>query len=301
MKPKSAVLRCNSVSAKDNDGTGSEQWTAIIRPDRPWYAINIRELWQYRDLIFILVRRDFVVQYKQTILGPLWFFLQPLLTTMVLTIVFGNIANIPTDGIPPFLFYLSGTVCWGYFSSCFVQTSDIFGSNAWIFGKVYFPRLAVPVGIIIANVLKFIIQLILFLGFGVFYYMKGAALSPNLWVMALPLMIINMALLGLGWGILFSSLTTKYRDLNQLVGFGVQLWMFATPVVYPLSQVSGKYRILFAFNPMTAVVEGFREAFLGTSSLSPLYVIIGLISTLAILFTGLVLFHRIERTFIDTI
>jgi lipopolysaccharide transport system permease protein len=276
-------------------------WTTVIRPRHPWFNLNLAELWGYRDLIRLFVRRDFVAQYKQTILGPLWFFLQPLFTTIVFTIVFGRIAKIPTDGIPDFLFYLSGTVCWAYFATCLTETSDTFVKHAAIFGKVYFPRLVVPVSIVMVNLFKFLIQFVLFLIFLIYYYQQGATLNPNLGVLALPFLILQMAFLGIGCGILVSSLTTKYKDLSLVVTFGVQLWMYATPVVYPLSQIPEKYRSVFALNPMVAVVEGFRGAFLGTSALTPQYVATSLLVTLTLLFIGLVLFSRVEKTFMDTV
>ena len=252
-------------------------------------------------MIQLFVRRDFVAQYKQTILGPLWFILQPLFTTLVFTIIFGKIAKIPTDGLPQFLFYFAGTICWGYFAECLNQTSQTFLANAGIFGKVYFPRLTVPISKVISYIFKFFIQFAMFLIFLVYYYWQGAPVHPNLGVLALPLIVIQMAFLGIGCGLIVSSLTTKYRDLGLVVSFGVQLWMFATPVVYPLSQIPEKYRIYFALNPMTSVVEGFRAAFLGAGSLSAPYYLLGVLITLAICFVGIVLFNRIEKTFVDTI
>lgn len=300
MKDESSVLRGDTALAA-HGVQESLQWTTIIRPRHPWFHFDFREIWSYLDLIRLFVWRDFVAQYKQTILGPLWFFLQPLFTTIVFTVVFGRIAKIPTDGIPDFLFYLSGTVCWGYFAACLTETSDTFVKNAGIFGKVYFPRLVVPISIGISNIFKFLVQFALFLVFLIYYYSKGAAVTPNLWVMVLPLLIIQMGFLGIGCGILVSSMTTKYRDLSLVVTFGVQLWMYATPVVYPLSQIPEKYRNLFALNPMMAVVEAFRSAFLGTGSLTPQYVAISLLMTVTLLFLGLVLFSRVEKTFMDTV
>jgi len=276
-------------------------WTTIIRPRHPWFSLDFRELWKYRDLIWLFVRRDFVAQYKQTILGPIWFFLQPLFTTIVFTIVFGRIARIPTDEIPDFLFYLSGTVCWSYFAVSLTEISDTFFKNAQIFGKVFFPRLVIPLSIVISNVLKFLVQFCLFaivLGYFVF---QGAHVQPTLWAFALPLLVVQMAFLGLGCGILVSSMTTKYRDLSLLVNFGVQLWMYATPVVYPLSQIPEQYRVYFALNPMTCVVEGFRQIFLGTSSIEAQQVLASWLVTLGLLFLSVVLFSRVEKTFMDTV
>lgn len=278
-----------------------EKWTTIISPSYPWYHLDLAELWRYRDLIFLFVRRDFVAQYKQTILGPIWFFLQPLFTTIIFTVVFGKIAKISTDGMPAFLFYLSGTVCWGYFSVSLQEISNTFISNAGIFGKIYFPRLVIPISIVISNIFKFLIQFVLFLGFLLYYYFQGANLSPSWWVLLLPVLILQMALLGIACGILISSMTTKYRDLSLVVSFGIQLWMFVTPVVYPLSQIPMKYRHYFAANPMAPVLETFRSIFLGTKSLNIEYVILGWLLTLTLLFLGLVLFRKVEKNFMDTI
>jgi len=278
-----------------------QTWTTIIRPRTPWFHLDISELWQYRDLIALFVKRDFVALYKQTILGPLWFFLQPLFTTLVFTIVFGKIARIPTDGMPEFLFYLSGTVCWAYFSGCLTATSATFFKNAGIFGKVFFPRLIVPISVVISSGFKFLIQFALFLGFLAFFYLKGVRLAPNAWSLAVPCLVLQMALLGLGFGILVSAMTTKYRDLSLVVTFGVQLWMYATPVVYPLSQIPEHLRIYFALNPMMSVVEGFRCAFLGVCSLKLEYVVLSWVITLVVCFVGLIMFSRVEKTFMDTV
>jgi len=291
---QAALWACSAE--KDHD-----QWTTIIEPHKPWYKLDLPGLWHYRDLILMFVKRDFVALYKQTILGPLWFFLTPLFTTLVLTIVFGTIARIPTDGIPPFLFYLSGTVCWAYFAGCLLETSNTFVANSHIFGKVFFPRLAIPVGAVISNGLKFAIQFGLFLCFLAYFWWKGASVGLTLWVLALPFVVLQMALLSLGCGILVSSMTTRYRDLAHVVAFGVQLWMYATPVVYPLSQIPEQYRNWYALNPMVAVVETFRLGFIGSSAIEFRQVIISAVVTLGLLVWGLVLFSRVERTFMDTV
>lgn len=278
-----------------------EPWTTIIRPRHHWFDMNVRELWAYRDLILLFVRRDFVSVYKQTILGPLWFLIQPLLTTIVFTIVFGKIVRIPTDGVPDLAFYMAGTVCWGYFAGCLTQTSDIFVVNAAVFGKVYFPRLAVPISLAISGILKFSIQLGLFLIFLLYFHLKGSPVSFSIWALALPALVLQMGLVGMGCGIFVSSLTTRYHDLRLVVAFGVQLWMYATPVVYPLSMVPENLRIFMALNPMVAVVETFRLGFLGVSEVTWTYVAISWAVTLAILFAGLTLFTRIEKNFMDTI
>lgn len=278
------------------------QWTKVIGPKKGWFDINLSNLWNYRDLIMLLVKRDFIAFYKQTILGPLWFLLQPLCTTIVFTIIFGRIAKIPTDGLPQILFYMSGIVIWNYFADCLNKTSDTFVSNAGIFGKVYFPRLAVPVSIVITNLITFAIQFALFLAFlAYFFYYTGSDIRPNLLVLLTPLLLLQMAALGLGLGILISSMTTKYRDLKYVVGFGVQLWMYATPIVYPMSQIPEKWQWLFALNPMSAIVETVRYAFLGAGAIRPLHLALSLVMTSLVLFAGIVMFSRIEKTFMDTV
>lgn len=278
-----------------------DNWTMVISPRRGWLDINLKELWHYRDLILLFVRRDFVAIYKQTVLGPIWFLLQPVFSTVVFTIVFGKIANIPTDGLPPPLFYMAGIVAWSYFSNCLTATSNTFVANASIFGKVYFPRLVIPVSVIITNLMTFVIQFSIFLCFLFFFYLKGVVLKPNLFILLTPYLIIQMGILGLGFGILVSSLTTKYRDLTFVVNFGVQLWMYATPIVYPMSQIPERWQWLFALNPMSVIIETFRYAFLGAGSVKLLYLVISLGVTLAVLAVGIVLFRRIEKTFMDTV
>jgi lipopolysaccharide transport system permease protein len=231
----------------------------------------------------------------------LWYFIQPILTTTVFTIIFGNIAKLSTDGLPPFLFYLAGNTVWGYFSTCLVNTSNTFASNASIFGKVYFPRLTIPISIVISSLFSFGIRLGMFIGFLVYFFFAGAPIQPNLWILLLPILILIMGGLGLGLGIIISSLTTKYRDLQQLVGFGVQLLMYATPVIYPLSSVEGVWRWLLLANPMTAVIETFRLAFLGASSFEPVYLLYSAAVTLAVLLIGLLIFSHVEATFMDTV
>jgi len=282
----------------DND---DPNWTMEIHSHSGWFDTDLSELWRYRDLILLFVRRDFVAYYKQTVLGPLWFLLQPLFTTIVFTIIFSNIAHISTDGVPPFLFYLAGTVGWSYFANCMTQTSNTFIVNAGIFGKVYFPRLVVPISVVISNLFTFAIQFGLFLIFLVFFNLTGSSLEPNVWILIIPLLIVQMAALGLGMGILISSMTTKYRDLALALTFGVQLWMYATPVVYPLSQIPAQWQWLFALNPMTAVIETFRYAFLGSGAIQPWMLGMSLGMTILILAVGIVLFSRMEKTFMDTI
>lgn len=277
------------------------EWTTIIQPRTGWFDINLSDLWRYRDLILLFVRRDFVANYKQTILGPLWFLLHPLLTTLVFTLIFGMVAKISTDGTPRMLFYLSGLVMWNYFANCLIKTSDTFVSHAAIFGKVYFPRLTVPVSTVLTNMLTFCIQFGFFLVLTVVFYMRGAPVRPNLWVLVTPLLLVQMAALGLGVGILVSSMTTRYRDLSFLVSFSVQLWMYATPVVYPMSLVPARWQWLYTLNPMVSIVEAFRHAFLGTGSLNPRVVITSLGITGLLLILGVIFFNRVEKTFMDTV
>ena len=278
-----------------------QQWDMVIKPKSTWYDINLEELWRYRELIGMFVKRDFVTFYKQTILGPLWYIIQPVFTSLIFTVVFGNFAKIPTDDIPPFLFYMAGNIIWGYFAYTLDQTSNTFIANASIFGKVYFPRLTIPVGIIVSGFIQFAIQFTLFLGFYLYFMFKETPITPSWWILAMPLLLLQMALLGLGMGILISSLTTKYRDLRFAMGFLIQVWMYATPIVYPLTQVPEKYRMFYACNPMVAIVESFRYAFLGSGVIQWSYVILGWVVTLTILMAGIILFSRIEKTFMDTV
>ena len=277
------------------------QGITVIQANKSLFDINLKELWKYRELVLLFVRRDFVALYKQTILGPLWFIIQPLLTTIMYTVVFANIAKIPTSGLPPLVFYLSGTVAWTYFSTSLVKTSDTFLNNAKIFGKVYFPRLAVPVSIIISNLIQFIIQFTLMLSIISFYSIKGIQFDMGISVLYLPILLLILAGLGLGFGIIISSLTTKYRDLKQLVTFGVQLWMYATPVIFPLSEVGGKYKIIFYINPLTGVIEAFRYLLLGVGDLNFILLGYSVIFMLVILTIGVLLFNRIERNFMDVV
>lgn len=282
--------------------TNSEQqWDLIIKPKTGWFDIHLGELWSYRDLVGMFVQRDFVTLYKQTILGPLWYIIQPLFTTLVFTIIFGKVAKIPTDNIPPFLFYMSGNVAWGYFSTCLGRTSDTFNSNAGIFGKVYFPRLTVPLATVVSSLLQFVIQFLLFLVFYFYFIVQGAPIFPKWWIIGLPVLLFQMALLGFGMGILISSMTTKYKDLRFAMGFVIQLWMYATPIVYPLTLVPDWLRPWYVLNPMVAIVESFRYGFLGSGAIQWSYVAISWLITLLVLFAGIVLFSRIEKTFMDTV
>lgn len=279
----------------------NEEWTLVLRPQRSWLDLRLGELWQYRDLILLFVWRDFVAYYKQTILGPLWYLIQPILTTVVFTVIFGNIAQLSTDGLPPFLFYLAGNTVWGYFAACVQNTANTFTGNASIFGKVYFPRLTIPISVVLSNMISFFIRFAVFLVFFGYYLIIGADIQPNWWILSLPLLVMLMAGIGLGVGIIVSSLTTKYRDLQQLVGFGVQLVMYATPVIYPISSIQKNWQWLLLINPMTPVIELFRYSFLGVSSLDPAYILYSLAFTVVILVVGVLVFNHVESTFMDTV
>ncbi len=282
-------------------GEETENWNLVIKPKRHLFDINLKDIWHYRDLIALFVRRDFVARYKQTVLGPLWFLIQPVFTTLMYTIVFGNIAKISTDGLPPILFYLSGIVGWTYFSSCLNSTSNTFVANAGIFGKVYFPRLTLPISIVISNLVQFFIQLLLLAGFMVFFRLNGADFQPNVYLLLIPFLIILMAALGLGFGIIISSMTTKYRDLTNLVSFGVQLWMYASPVIYPLSAIPANYRIYALANPITPIIETFRYALLGTGSFDWAHLMYSVVFTIVVLSLGILMFNKVEQSFMDTV
>lgn len=279
----------------------TEKWTDVIKPQRNWLDWRFGELIRARDLIMLFVWRDFVSVYKQTILGPLWYLIQPLLTTLTFTVIFGRIAALPTDAVPDFLFYLAGSVVWSYFAECLNKTSITFIANSNLFGKVYFPRLSVPVSILISNLIAFAIQFALFLVFVAYYWAIGSAVTPNWTALLLPLYVLVMAGLGLGFGIIVSALTTRYRDLQFLVRFGVQLAMYATPVIYPLSSIPEKYQLLIVANPMTSIVEAFRYSFLGSGSINPWHLLYSFVFMLVSLAVGIMLFNRIETTFMDTV
>jgi lipopolysaccharide transport system permease protein len=272
-----------------------------IKPQNKWYDIDFKAIWNYRDLLMLFVRRDFVAVYKQTVLGPVWFFIQPILTTITFTFIFGNFAKISTDGIPPLIFYLSGLTFWNYFASCLTATSNTFVTNAGMFGKVYFPRLITPLSVVISNLIKFGIQFLLFMGVFFYYWWQGD-IQPNATVALLPLYIVMMAGLGLGFGILISSLTTKYRDFTFLVGFGVQLLMYASPIIYPFSILSEKLRfILNMVNPMSSIIEAIKYGFLGEGVFSVTNLAVSFTYMLVLLFIGIVAFHKVEKSFMDTV
>lgn len=288
--------------AKGNNGG----WSTVIRPRRGWFHLNLRELLHYRDLIWLLIKRDFTVMYKQTILGPAWAVIQPLLTTVIFTVVFGNIANLPTDGMPSFLFYMCGNVAWHYFAGCLNNTSNTFVKNSKLFGKVYFPRLCMPIATVFSQLINFGVQFLLFLCFLLYYALQpNPVVQPDMQLILLtPVLLLQMAMLGLGFGVIVSALTTKYRDLAMLVSFGVQLWMYATPVTYPASMIMDKFPHLmglYMLNPMTPIVELFRAAYLGVEGFNMLYWIPSFAVTLIVLFVGVILFSRTEKTFMDTV
>jgi lipopolysaccharide transport system permease protein len=277
-------------------------WDMVIQPQRSLLDLRLGELWRYKDLVMLFVRRDFVSVYKQTILGPLWYLIQPLLTTITFTVIFGNIASLPTDGLPQFLFYMSGTVVWSYFASCLTKTSETFVQNANLFGKVYFPRLAVPVSILFSNLITFLIQFAMFLIFVLYFILRGTDIQVNwLWIALSPILMLMMAGLGLGFGIIISSLTTKYRDLRFLVTFGVSLLMYATPVIYPASSIPARFQWVIQANPMTSVIEAFRFAFLGAGTVDVNHLLYSFGFMLVVVIIGSIIFNRVEQTFMDTV
>ena len=286
---------------KQNLTVENEGWSLIIKPKRSLFNINLKEIWRYRDLIVLFVRRDFVAKYKQTILGPLWFLIQPLFTTIMFTVVFGKIAGISTDGLPKMLFYMTGITAWNYFATSLRATSNTFVGNAGIFGKVYFPRLSIPISVIISGLVQFFIQFSFLGAFMIYFGIRGAAFSPNIYVLLIPVLVIIMAGMGLGFGIIISSMTTKYRDLANLVSFGMQLWMYATPIIYPLSEIPEKYRIFIIANPVTPIIETFRYALLGKGIFDFWHLMYSIAFTIVVLIIGILMFNKIEQSFMDTV
>jgi lipopolysaccharide transport system permease protein len=279
-----------------------EQWTEVIEPHTSLLDLRLGDVWRYRDLVMMFVRRDFVSTYKQTILGPVWFFIQPLLTTLTFIVIFGQVAKLSTDGMPQIVFYLAGITIWSYFAQTLTATSTVFITNAAIFGKVYFPRLTMPVSIVISNLVRFLIQFGLFLAVWLFYLLHGEnSIQPNWLIVLTPVLLVIMGLMSLGLGMIFSALTTKYRDLSMLLAFGVQLLMYATPVIYPLSSIPEKYKWIILANPMSAIVETFRYAFLGSGSFNWTYLCYSIGFTAIILFVGTIIFNKVEKSFTDTV
>ncbi|MDR2948396.1 MAG: ABC transporter permease [Prevotella sp.] len=281
-----------------------EHWDIEIKPRGSNFSLNLKEVWRYRDLLQMYVRRDIVTIYKQTVLGPLWFIIQPLFTTVMYMFVFGSIAQIPTDGLPQTLFYLSGILCWSYFSDCLGKTSGTFLGNAGVFSKVYFPRLVVPISAVLSNLVRLAIQLLLFLAVYFYYIYSGTNIQPNSYILLFPLLVLMLAGLGLGFGIIISSVTTKYRDMAILFGFVTSLWMYATPVVYPLSVMKEKYEDymwLIQLNPLTSIVETLRYGFMGAGTVSWFWLGYSFVVTIIVIVIGSWVFNKVERSFIDVV
>lgn len=280
-----------------------EEWSTVIKPRESLLDVDFKEIWKYRDLWSLFVKRDIITQYKQTILGPLWYFVQPIMTTIMYMVVFGGIAGISTDGLPQALFYLSGICMWQYFSECMTKTSNTFVSNAGVFGKVYFPRLIVPLSTVTSNLIRFGIQFMLFLVVYIYYVVfTDVNVGPNVYALLFPVLVLMLAGLGLGFGILFSSMTTKYRDLTLLLGFFVHLWMYATPVIYPLSMITNeKLKLVMSLNPLTGILEAFKYGMLGTGSFSLMALGYSFLFMVALLALGIVVFNRVQRSFMDTV
>jgi lipopolysaccharide transport system permease protein len=284
-----------------NKENAEREWDLIIEGQSSLFDLKLKDIWHYRDLMLMFVKRDFVSFYKQTILGPLWFFIQPLFTTLVYTFVFGNLAGISTDGLPQPLFYLAGITAWNYFADCLTKTSTVFRDNANIFGKVYFPRLIMPLSIVASNLVRFGVQLLLFLAMIGYYIWQGAALGPTWPLFLFPVLVLLMALLGLGLGLIITAMTTKYRDLAFLVQFGIQLLMYGTTVIYPLSAAPAKFKSIIELNPMTSIIEVFRFSFLGQGEFSFKSIGYSVGFTIVVLLVGIVVFNKTEKTFIDTV
>ncbi|WP_284461680.1 ABC transporter permease [Chryseobacterium sp.] len=277
-----------------------QKWTETIEANHSLFDIQLKEVWKYKDLIYMFVKRDFISSFKQTILGPIWFFINPILTTIVYLVVFGAIAKLPTDGAPPILFYLAGVTLWNYFSASLLATSSTFLGNSAIFGKVYFPRLVTPLSIVLSNLMRFSVQFLLFI-IAWTYYLSQGKIHPNIWILATPFLIILMAFFALGVGMIFSALTTKYKDLSMLLGFGISLYMYATPVIYPVSSLPGAFKKLAYYNPLTGIFECFKYAWLGVGDFSPLMLGISSSIILILLVIGIVIFNKVEKTFMDTV
>lgn len=279
-------------------------WLFEITPKNKFFSLNLKEVWQYRDLLFLFVKRDVITVYKQTVLGPLWYLIQPLFTSITFTIIFNNVAGINTGAVPPFLFNLAGITVWNYFTACLTGTSDTFKANAAIFGKVYFPRIITPLSVVISNLVKFGIQFLIFIGFYIFYYFQGADLSLNGLVLFFPVLIIIMGILGLGLGMLISAMVTKYRDFSHLIGFGIQLLMYLSAVMYPMELIKDKlpsYGWLVGYNPLAYIIETARFMLLNVGEISILGLVYTLVVTITVFFIGLLVFNKTEKSFIDTV
>ena len=281
-----------------------EHWDIVIQPDKKLFSLDLQEVWRYRDLLVMYVKRDIITMYKQTILGPLWYIIQPLFTTIMFMFVFGGIAGIPTDGLPQPLFYMAGILCWNYFSECLTKCSETFNANQHIFGKVYFPRLVVPFSITLSSLLKMIIQFVLFIAIYIFYICSGYTPNITWYILMVPILIIMLAGLGLGFGLIISSMTTKYRDLRFMISFGVQLWMYITPVIYPLSilkETYPSYVWAIVANPLTSIIETFKIAFLGQGTFEWSYLLYSILFTIMVMFFGMLTFNKVQRSFMDVI
>jgi lipopolysaccharide transport system permease protein len=278
-----------------------EHWDLVIKPHSKWYDLRLKEILHYKDLLFLFVRRDFVSIYKQTILGPLWFFIQPIITAITFTVIFGNLAKISTDGLPQILFYMCGITLWNYFSDTLTKTADTFSANANIFGKVYFPRMIMPLSVVVSNLIKLGVQFSLFIAVWIYYLIQTNQVHPNSTMLLVPFLIILIGFMALSFGIIISSLTTKYRDLKFLVTFGVQLMMYASPIVYPLSIVPEKYKWIILANPVTSVIETFKYAFLGVGEFNWMHLGYSFGFTIILFLISLIIFHKVEKTFMDTV
>jgi len=278
-----------------------QQWTEEIQSDHSLFSLNLKEVWRYRDLLLMLLKRDFITFYKQTILGPIWFVIQPLLTTLIYIVLFVQVAKIDVGGVPSIAFYLSGVTIWNYFSDSLIKTSNVFQGNAVIFGKVYFPRLIMPLSVVLSSLMKFAIQFLLFVGVVVYYTYVSPEIQPNMWVFMTPVLLLMMACFALGVGMIFSSMTTKYKDLSFLLAFGVQLYMYATPVVYPITAMPEKYRWIVNSNPLTAIFECFRYGYLGKGNFDPQSLLFSAGFIGIILVVGTLIFNKVEKSFMDTI
>ncbi len=279
----------------------TNNWDLIITPHRGWFNFDLKNIWTYRDLIKLFVRRDIVSQYKQTIIGPFYFIITPILATIINMVIFGKIANLSTDGIPQFLFYMSGNLLWGYFASCLAAGKSIFQSNTSLFSKVYFPRLCVPISQNISALFRFTVQVLLFLSFYIYFLIQGAKFESSWGLFLIPLLILNCSILGLGTGILISSFTTKYKDINYLYNYISRFWFYITPVVYPLSVIPENMQYIASFNPMVGIIETSRYFIFGTGSVKTVYIFNGCFVTLIIFIVGLVAYNQVEKNFIDTI
>lgn len=278
-----------------------QQWTEEIKSQDSLFSVNLKEVWHYRDLLLMLVKKEYITFYKQTILGPIWFFVQPILTTIIYVLLFGQIAKLSTDGTPQMAFYLSGITIWNYFSEALTKTSTVFKDNAAVMGKVYFPRLIMPLSIIVSGLMKFAIQFGLFIVVVLYFTFVEKSIHPNIWVLATPFLLLLMAAFSLGLGMIFSSLTTKYKDLVFLLTFGIQLFMYATPVVYSMASIPDKYKWIINANPLTGIFECFRYGFLGSGSFDPMSLWISTGITLVTLVIGVVIFNKVEKSFMDTV